>query len=479
MSTHSALSGRTVEADIEHTFRMQKAHALTLRTSTAEQRIATLERLRDAVAAHEDEVVAACHADFRKPETEARLAELMPIYSEIKLAVANVKQWMKPEKVRPTMTMLGTSAEIRREPKGTALIVAPWNYPFQLSIGPLVSAIAAGNTAIIKPSEMTPHVSAVVAKLIRNTFAPEEVAVFEGDHHVATSLLALPFDHIFFTGSPAVGRIVMAAAAKHLASVTLELGGKSPVIIDETAKLGKVVRHVMWGKLTNNGQTCIAPDYLYVHESQLEPFIEKARQALHKAFGKTIEDIKQSPDYCRIVNQRHFDRVLALLEDAQSKGARTPVGGEHDAAEQFVAPTLLTDVPPTAQIMEEEIFGPLLPVLSYTDLDRVIEEINHRPKPLALYVCSQNQDTVDRVLRQTSAGGVCVNHTLLHYAHDKLPFGGVNNSGIGKAHGHFGFEAFSNQKPVLTDKHSAMHMFYPPYTPRVSKMLGLMLRWLN
>ena len=465
--------------DIQRIFAAQRSRALKLRASTAEDRIATLERLRAAIEAREDEVLAACFADFKKPEPEVRLAELLPTYAEIKLAIGHLKSWMKPRKVRATLAMLGTRAEIRHEPRGRCLIIAPWNYPFQLSFGPLVSAIAAGNTAIIKPSELTPHVSALVAKLVGETFTEDEVAVCEGGVETSTELLSLPFDHIFFTGSPAVGRIVMAAAAKSLASVTLELGGKSPVIVDESADIKAAARHLAWGKLTNSGQTCIAPDHLYVHEAVMDPFIKALGKSVRHLYGKNEQAIKASKDYCRMVNERHFERVKGLYDDAVSRGARAVFGGDYDADEQYFAPTALVDVPAGAQIMEEEIFGPLLPILPFNDLDTVIERINAMPKPLALYIFGKDQQRIEQVTRQTSAGGMCVNHNLLQFAHENLPFGGVNHSGIGKAHGRFGFEAFSNEKPVLTQRFNAMHMLYPPYTARVRKLIEFAVRKLG
>jgi aldehyde dehydrogenase (NAD+) len=359
------------------------------------------------------------------------------------------------------------------------LIISPWNYPFNLAMTPLVSAIAAGNTAIIKPSEMTPHVSALLQELVSETFDQQEVAVFQGDHETAQALLALPFDHIFFTGSPAVGRIVMAAAAQHLASVTLELGGKSPVIVDRSADLRQAARDIMWGKLANNGQTCIAPDHLYVHESVRDDFVAEAEQAVRRAYGDSAPQRQASPDYCRIVNQRHFQRLQALIEDAQAQGASTLFGGQLAADERYISPTLLGNVPDQARLMQEEIFGPVLPVLPYSDIDQVIAAINARPKPLALYLFARDETLVEKVLGKTSAGGSCINHNLLHYLNGQLPFGGVNNSGIGKTHGVHGFREFSNQRAVLRAKRSIAHWLYPPYTPRVQKLSRLVLRYLR
>ena len=472
-------SGQGNDSEISRVFAKQQRFALELRTSTAAQRIATLKKLKAAINHYADEICAAGFADFRKPEPEARLTEVFPAISEVNHAIRDLRKWMKSRKVRTPMAMLGTSAEIRCEPKGVCLIIAPWNYPFNLAIGPLVSAIAAGNTAIIKPSEMTPNMSQLIARLIGETFAEEEIAVFEGDHRVAGELLELPFNHIFFTGSPAVGRIVMAAAAKHLASVTLELGGKSPVIVDQSADIKKAARNIMWGKLANNGQTCIAPDHLYIHASVLEAFLEEAADAVKKSYGSTPEERMATPDYCRIVNDRHFKRVSELYRNAVEKGTSTFLGGQSDEQQNYFAPTILTDVPADARLMEEEIFGPLLPVIPFTDIRKVTEQINMQPKPLALYIYARDKGRTEELLKRTSAGGSCVNHNMLQFSHDNLPFGGVNNSGIGKSHGEYGFKAFSNERSVLTDRFSSMHQLYPPYTPRVRKLIAMVIKHLG
>jgi aldehyde dehydrogenase (NAD+) len=314
---------------------------------------------------------------------------------------------------------------------------------------------------------MSPACSALMAKIIRETFEWQEIAVFEGDAAVSTALLELPFDHIFFTGSPAVGKMVMTAAAKHLASVTLELGGKSPVIVDESANVAKAARSVVWGKFANCGQTCIAPDYAYVHESRLPQFIDAARNAIAKMYG----DPAGSPDYCRMINQRHFERVSHLIDDATEHGASIATGGERDEAQKYIAPTLLTGADEGAAIMQEEIFGPVLPVISYRYLAEPIAAINARPKPLALYVYAKDHARSNRVLAETSAGGSCVNASVLQFGHENLPFGGIGNSGLGNAHGFYGFRAFSHERAVLEDKFSIVPMLFPPYTARVKQMI--------
>ena len=459
----------------ESAFTAQQARAIELRRSSYESRVAQLRRLEAAILAHQSEIYAALQADLHKPEAEADLSEILPVLSEIRHTCRHLRRWMAPQKVTATAAMLGTKAKIRHEPKGVSLIISPWNYPINLTFGPLVSAIAAGCTAIVKPSELTPHCAHLIAKIITSVFEPAEVAVFEGDASVATTLLDLPFDHIFFTGSPAVGKIVMAAAARHLASVTLELGGKSPVIVDETANLTKAARSIVWGKFANNGQTCIAPDYAYVHEAVLPQFIEAARSAITAMYG----DAANSVDYCRIVNDRHFQRVNALIADAKSRGATVVTGGAGDAAQRYIAPTLMTGVPDEAALMQEEIFGPVLPIRPYRDINQPIREINAKPKPLALYMFTKNQAQADAVIEQTSAGGSCINGTMTHFLHAKLPFGGVNNSGIGNAHGYYGFRAFSHERAVLSDQFSASPMLFPPYNGRVRKMIKLTMKFFT
>jgi aldehyde dehydrogenase (NAD+) len=381
---------------------------------------------------------------------------------------------MKTKRAPTTLTMLGTQARIRYEPRGVCLIISPWNFPINLTFGPLASAIAAGNTAIIKPSELTPSCSAIMAEIIRDTFDDSEIAVFEGDAAVSTALLELPFDHMFFTGSPAVGKIVMTAAAKHLSSVTLELGGKSPVIVDESADLAKAAKSIMWGKFLNNGQTCVAPDYVYVHEKILPKFIEKSKAAIKKMYG---DNVQTSPDYCRIVNDRHFGRVKRILDDATSQGATIAAGGTTLEADKFIAPTLLTNVSPSSLAMQEEIFGPVLPIISYSDINNPINHINANPKPLALYVYSKNQTNIDKIITATSSGGVGINVSVLHFSHANLPFGGVNNSGIGSSHGEYGFKAFSHERAVMRDQYNSTPMLYPPYTNRVKWLMSLTMRF--
>ncbi len=439
---------------LREVFDSQAATALRLRSSTAKERIAKIRKLRDAVIAHTEDWYRAAYLDFKKPQGEVDLAEILPVCVEANDAIRHLKQWMKPTRVWPTVLTLGMRSHVQYSPRGRCLIIGPFNYPVNLTLGPLVSAIAAGNTAIVKPSELTPHLSALICKVVREVFTEDEVAIFEGEADVSQALLELPFDHIFFTGSPTIGKYVMGAAAKNLTSVTLELGGKSPTIIDETANLKLAAINVMWAKFANAGQTCIAPDYVFVHESVKEKWVECCREQLTKAYGATMGEQKNSSHLAHIVNARHTSRIKTLLDDAKANGARVLTGGGSSQYECFVQPTLLDQVPQNARIMDEEIFGPLLPVIGYSSLDEVIAHINEGQKPLALYIYSRSNANIDKVLSKTVSGGACVNHALIQFLHGNLPFGGINNSGMGNAHGHYGFKAFSHERAVVRTQFS-------------------------
>jgi aldehyde dehydrogenase (NAD+) len=455
-------------------FAAQQKKALLLRQSTVSERKARLLRLRELLTHHETEFQQAVYADFRKPAAEVSSTEILVTLLSIKHAIKHLRRWMAPRPVPMNLFMLGTRSRVVAEPKGVALIIAPWNYPIMLQLEPLVHAIAAGNTAILKPSELTPHTSGLMAKLLPQYFSEDEVALFEGGVEVATALLELPFNHIFFTGSPAVGKIVMRAAAQHLASVSLELGGKSPVIVDETANLRDAAEKIAWGKCLNAGQTCVAPDYLLVKAEKKAELIEEIKKVLQKFYNADSQGIAQSPHLARIINQRNHQRLVGLLQDAVAQGAQVVEGGQHEANQRYLAPTLLTDLRPEMKIMQEEIFGPLLPILTYQTLDEAIQLINAGEKPLALYVFSQHQPNIDKIIQQTSAGGTCINEIVLHFGHPDLPIGGTNNSGLGKSHGIYGFEAFSNLRPIMRQRigHTAIKLFYPPYTEKVRKLIA-------
>lgn len=460
-------------------FARQQARSEALRREDAGPRLARLRKLGRWIADNRAAIQQALYADFRKPATETDVTEIWPSQTEIKHTIRHLKQWMEPLRVETPLALVGARGWVQYEPKGVCLIIAPWNYPFYLAIDPLISALAAGNCAIIKPSEMTPTVAALLSRMAREIFDPAEVTVVEGDKNVATKLLELPFHHIFFTGSPQVGKVVMRAAAEHLSSVTLELGGKSPAIVDETANLRDAAEKIVWGKGINAGQTCVAPDYLLVHEAVQDQLLEEIGKVVRRLYDAEGKGVAASESYARIVNQHHFERVAGLLEDAQKHGASVAMGGHVDERQRFIEPTVLLNAPPDSRVMQEEIFGPLLPVRTFRTLMEATDEVNSRPRPLALYVFTQSRENQRYLLRNIPAGGAAVNETILHLAHPDLPFGGAGNSGLGRAHGHAGFLAFSNEKSVLRQRVglTGIKSFYPPYTPKVQKMVNLLLRW--
>ena len=469
----------SLDAEITRVFALQQAFKHRLRHTPAEARIARLKNLRAALFERRQALREAVYADFHKPPEEADLTELLPVVVEIDHAMRHLKRWMKPKRVRTPIKLLGTSSRVYYEPKGNGLIISPWNYPVNLTLGPLVGAVAAGCTAILKPSEYTPHAAQFIKALLGELFDEREVALFEGDHTVAQALLKHPFDHIYFTGSPAVGKIIMRAAAEHLTSVTLELGGKSPTIVDETADVAEAAIKIAFGKFANAGQTCIAPDHVYVHERLHDAFVEALRDRIHAFYGADTTAQTATADYARIVNDGHYERLHGLYEEALSQGAHAATGATGRPEIRYLAPTVLTDVPPGTRVMEEEIFGPILPVLPFATLEEVIDAINSRPKPLALYIFSHDNASIDKILHNTTAGGTCINDTLLHFLNPNFPFGGVNTSGIGKGHGHAGFLAFTNERAVLRQhlKHSLFKHFYPPFRKKTHTLIDLLLKY--
>jgi len=456
--------------EIERIYALQQANRAAVGASTASQRIEKLRRFERALLDRAEEIRSAMWEDFRKPAAEVELSEIYPVVSEARHAIRHLRSWMKPKHVSSRLALIGSRSSIVYEPKGVVLIVAPWNFPFNLTLGPLVSAIAAGNCVMVKPSELTPASAACMKRILGDLFDESEVAFVEGDASVAEALLRRKFDHFFFTGSPAVGRIVMKAAAEHLSSVTLELGGKSPVIVDRTANLAEAARKVAWGKFFNCGQICIAPDYVLVEESVKAEFLGHLRASV---------DALGAPSRGVIVNDRHAARVQRLLDSAIAAGAEVFMGGTGEGRE--IAPTVLTNVPSDAPVMQEEIFGPLLPVMTYRTLDEAYAMIEAREKPLVLYLFSRDRGVVREVIRRTRAGGTVVNHALIHFYQLGLPFGGVGHSGFGKAHGFFGFEAFSNARGVLDQRlpFSAIDLLFPPYGGKLKqRLIDFTLRWL-
>ncbi|MCY7758487.1 aldehyde dehydrogenase family protein [Bacillus inaquosorum] len=436
-----------VKDDIQRVFQLQKKQQKALRASTAEQRIEKLQRFLDSVIAHEEEIIEAIRKDVRKPYHEVKKAEIEGTKKAIRDNMNNLKKWMAPKEVGSSLSPEANGI-LMYEPKGVTLILGPWNYPFMLTMAPLAASLAAGNSAIVKLSDFTMNTSNIAAKVIRDAFDEKEVAIFEGEVEVATELLDQPFDHIFFTGSTNVGKIVMTAAAKHLASVTLELGGKSPTIIDSEYDLMDAAKKIAVGKFVNAGQTCIAPDYLFIKKDVQDRFAGILQTIVNAGF---MED-DHNPDrskFTQIVNDRNFNRVKDLFDDAIEKGAEVVFGGVFDASDRTISPTVLKNVTPDMKIMQEEIFAPILPMMNYEDIDEVIDYVNDRDKPLALYVFSHNQDLIDNVLQHTTSGNAAINDVVVHFSDVNLPFGGVNTSGIGSYHGVYGFKEFSHEKGVF------------------------------
>lgn len=456
-----------------------KAHAPTVRRTTAAQRSAKLRRLADGLLARRDTFVEALHADFRKAPVEVDLTELKAVTKEIEHAVAHLEEWMRPDRTASPLLFTGTRSEVHYEPKGVVLIMSPWNYPVNLTLGPLVGAIAAGNCAVLKPSEHAPHTAAALEALIGDLFDDREITVRTGGPDVAEALTTQPFDHIYFTGSPAIGRRVMRAAAEHLASVTLELGGKSPAVVDATADLERAAGRIAWSKFTNAGQTCIAPDYVLVENRVHDALVDHLRATIETFYGPTPETQRQSDDYARLVHDDHYDAVVGLLTEALEAGATAAVGGEHDADTRYVAPTVLTDVPPGTRILQEEIFGPLLPIRSYSTLDEAVAFINERPAPLSLYLFTERDATVDQLLATTTAGSTCINEGFVHFVNPTLPFGGTGESGMGRGHGFHSFRAFSSERSVLRRDYVSdlLRPLYPPYDRLTSRLADWVLRY--
>ena len=461
-------------------FEALRANAAALRTEDVAARRHRLARLAAWLTANRVAIQQALHQDFRKPPEETDLTELWPSLTEIKHTSRHLARWAAPRRVGTPLALLGTRSWVQVEPKGVVLIIAPWNYPFYLAIDPLASAIAAGNAVVVKPAEQTPATAALLRRLAEELFRPEEVLVLEGGREVASELLRLPWNHIFFTGSPQVGKIVMRAAAEHLSGVTLELGGKSPAIVDDTANLRDAAEKIVWAKFLNAGQTCVAPDYLLVHAQVQAPLLAEMQRAIRRYYGESNEARKASSSFARIVNAHHYARLAALLEDAEARGATVAQGGALDERQCYIEPTILTDVPAGAAVLEEEIFGPLLPVVTFQDLAETVAYVNARPRPLAQYVFTTSATNRRYLLASIAAGGAAVNEAIIQLAHPDLPFGGVGNSGLGKAHGQAGFLAFSNEKGVLQQRvgRTGIKQFYPPYTGRVRRLLGLLLRYL-
>lgn len=443
---------------IEQKFYDSKAFFNTQQTKDISFRKEQLKKLSKAIKSYESDILEALYTDLGKNKVEAYATEIGITLKSIKNARKELKNWTKTKNVDTPLYLFPTKSYIKKEPYGTVLIIAPFNYPFQLVFEPLIGAIAAGNTAIIKPSELTPNVARVIKRLINETFDANYIEVIEGGIEETQTLIHLPFDYVFFKGSENVGKIVYQAASENLVPVTLELGGKSPVIVDETANIKVASERICFGKFTNAGQTCVAPDYILVHESVKDDLITALSKTLREFYGQNIQ---QSPDYGRIVNLKHYHRLTSLLNSAQMN---IVFGGHSDEDERYIEPTLLDHVTNDSAIMQEEIFGPILPILTYQSLDEAIAFIHQRPKPLSLYLFSEDENATQRVINELSFGGGAINDTLMHLANPKLPFGGVGASGMGRYHGKYSFDTFTHEKSYIfksTRLESGVHL--PPY----------------
>jgi aldehyde dehydrogenase (NAD+) len=462
---------------IEELIQNQRLHKPAMLGLRAKDRIDRIKRIKKAMFDYRERIQEAIFKDFKKPPIEVDITEIYVVTNEANDAIKNIKKWMRPQRVATPINMLGTTGQIKYEPKGNVLIISPWNYPINLVFGPLISAIAAGNTAIIKPSEYTPHTSILIEEIITSIFNENEVAVINGAIKTSSFLLKQRFDHIFFTGSPQVGKIVMKAAAEHLASVTLELGGKSPTIIDENANIKAAVKKITMGKFVNCGQTCISHDYIFVHHSKTDAFLKAFKSKIIAVFGEKAE---VSTSYSRIINKKNTMRIASLIDEVKEKDAdKIYHGGDYNIETCYVSPTLVLNPSKDYRIMKEEIFGPIIPIIEYEEIDEVIRYINNGEKPLVLYMFSKNTSNIRKVRDYTSSGSFNINETIIHYGNSKLPFGGSNNSGIGKAHGFFGFKAFSHEKGILQQHlpFSVVDLVMPPYTKKSKFWADVFLKY--
>ena len=452
-------------AQIDAIHQKQKAYFASGATRAITFRKQQLKKLKQAVLDHQSELEAAVWKDLRKSKEEFYITEINVVLSEIDHHLKNMSQWSKPKRVPSPYFLFPAKTSIYHQPYGVSLIISPWNYPFQLLINPLIGAISAGCTAVLKPTPEVPNVAAVMEKMIATSFAPEYITLLQGGIPTNELLLQKQFDLIFFTGSSRVGKIIMKAAAEHLTPVVLELGGKSPCIVDKGANLDTAAKRILWGKITNAGQTCVAPDYLLVHQDEKETLIKKMEQQMTEMLGA---DIQKSPHYGRIVNKAMFDRLAPMLQEGKVRA-----GGVSDKSDLYIAPTLIDDVPETAKCMQEEIFGPILPIIGFSDFKEVTDRIQSHETPLAFYYFG-NRKKGRQIIEESLSGGACINDTLMHLGCQNLPFGGVGNSGMGSYHGHKSFQAFTHQRGVFENVQS----LDPPLRYAPFKYFGILKRLL-
>lgn len=458
MTAITAQQERVAEL-VQPIFESQRAFFESGATRPYDFRVKQLKKLKAAIKKYEAEIYDALAKDLRKSEFETYVSEIGFMYQDINHTIKHLKSWMRDEKVSTSIVHFPSNSKVVKDPLGTVLIIAPWNYPFQLTLAPLVAAIAAGNTAILKPSEFTENTALIIEKIIKESFDSDFVHVVQGEGFVVVPQLMdnFRFDHIFYTGGPRVGKIIAQEAAKELIPMTLELGGKSPCIVDKSVNVDIVARRMIFGKFFNAGQTCVAPDYVLVHESMKDSLITACIKTIEKFY---TENPKESPDLARIVSKRQFERLERYLKDGE-----IVYGGEKDKSELYVAPTLIDDVSMEDDIMQEEIFGPILPFLTFSDIDEAIEMVRVNPTPLALYLFTINKKVEEKVLGNLRFGGGCINNAIVHLSNPNLPFGGVGSSGIGSYHGRNGFDTFSHNKAIMKTKFFYDNdLRYPPYT---------------
>ena len=430
----------------------------------------TLTRLLYSIEENEKRIIEALYKDFKKPEFEAVLTETNYVIGDLKQTIKNIKCWAKPKRVLPSILNFPSSDYIYSEPYGKVLVIAPWNYPFQLALCPLIAAVAAGNSVVLKPSELTPNTSNLINEIISKVFSKNHVEVIEGGVEVSQNLLSKKWDYIFFTGSVAVGKIVAKAAAEHMTPVTLELGGKNPCIIDETANIKLAAKRIVWGKFINAGQTCIAPDYLLVQKDIKSDLIEHLKQEITSAYS---DDPEVSPDYTRIVNTRNWDRLKSLIEPE-----KVLFGGQSNSEDCYLAPTLIEETTMDSLVMKEEIFGPILPILAYENESELDEIISRYEKPLSLYVFTTKNKFAEKIIQKFSFGGGCINDTVIHFSNSRLPFGGVGHSGIGAYHGKMSFDTFSHKKAIVKKANWLdLTLRYAPYNGKLAQIRKI-LKWM-
>ncbi|EYB66895.1 aldehyde dehydrogenase [Deinococcus phoenicis] len=467
----------TVPSDLRAIFEAQQAHRLRMAQTGAAERQAILRRLRGAIHRHRVRLAEALAADLGKSRAEAEITELHSVVGELNHAVAHLPRWMRPRRVATPATLLGSRSRVVPEARGVTLILSPWNYPVNLSLAPLIASLAAGNTVMLKPSEKAPATAQALRTMLAEVFEPRLVAVIGGGADVAQALTGLPFDHIFFTGSGEIGRRVMEAAARNLTPVTLELGGKSPALVGRSADLGLAAERIGWGKFLNAGQTCVAPDYVLVPEGQHDEFVERLRAVVTRRYGPHPGTLT---DFGRMVDAASVDRLQRLTDASVRAGARVVFGGQFDAGQRFISPTLVTGVTPEMPLMREELFGPVLPILPYRDLPDALALVRRLDTPLALYVFTRDPAQAEEVRRETRSGALVVNGTVVHLTNPNLPFGGTGPSGMGSYHGEYGFRAFSHERAVLQEAAlSPTHLSFPPYGRPAPRFTAWLLRQME